>query len=48
MLVRGASSVTTDDEQVHEVTRHVIALCRCGLTGRGPYCDGTHKALPPR
>lgn len=24
-------------------TRPVSALCRCGRTGRDPWCDGTHK-----
>jgi CDGSH-type Zn-finger protein len=46
MLVRGAHSVTTDDGAVHPVRRPVIALCRCGMSARSPYCDGTHKASP--
>ncbi len=46
MLVRGAHSVTTDDGATHPVRRPVIALCRCGLSTRTPYCDGTHKVSP--
>ncbi len=22
-----------------------IALCRCGRTGQGPFCDGTHRKV---
>jgi CDGSH-type Zn-finger protein len=44
MLVRGAGTVTTEDGVEHRVGRPVIALCRCGLSSRAPYCDGTHKA----
>ncbi|MDQ4085784.1 MAG: CDGSH iron-sulfur domain-containing protein [Actinomycetota bacterium] len=45
LLVRGATSVTTEDGQVHAVRRPVVALCRCGLSRLTPFCDGTHKAL---
>jgi CDGSH-type Zn-finger protein len=45
MLVRGASSVTTGDGQVHAVRRPVVALCRCGMSGLAPFCDSTHKTL---
>ncbi len=48
MLVRGAQTVTTDDGEEHRVARPVIALCRCGLSTRPPYCDGTHKARRSR
>jgi CDGSH-type Zn-finger protein len=45
LLVRGATTITTDDGHEHEVRRPVIALCRCGRSRRTPYCDGTHKLL---
>ena len=44
-LLRGADAVTDGDGRVHEVTRPVVAVCLCGHTQRGPWCDGTHKAV---
>ena len=29
--------------QVHDVHRPVVAVCRCGLTQRPPWCDATDK-----
>lgn len=46
LLVRGARVVTDDDGLEHPVTRPVVALCRCGLSQRSPWCDATHKAVP--
>jgi hypothetical protein len=47
MLIRGATSVRDPEGQTHPVERPVVALCRCGKTARAPWCDGTHKLLPP-
>lgn len=47
LLVRGATTVRGADGQSYPVTRSVVAVCRCGKTGRAPWCDGTHKLLPP-
>ncbi len=46
LLVRGADKVRDEDGQEHEVTRPVVALCMCGKSGRKPWCDSTHKAIP--
>ncbi|MCO6500890.1 MAG: CDGSH iron-sulfur domain-containing protein [Vicingus serpentipes] len=26
-----------------EKTNTPVAICRCGKTGNGPFCDGSHK-----
>lgn len=46
LLVRGADSVRDDDGVEHPVTRPVVAVCVCGKSGRQPWCDSTHKAIP--
>lgn len=45
LLVRGADAVRDADGETHEVTRPVVALCRCGKSQRAPWCDGTHKVV---
>lgn len=47
MLLRGAKLVVDDSGTSHQVLRPVVALCRCGMSGRSPWCDGSHKFLPP-
>jgi CDGSH-type Zn-finger protein len=44
-LVRGADTITDESGKTHQVTRPVVAVCRCGKTARAPWCDGTHKVL---
>lgn len=44
-LIRGIDVIKTADGREHEVTRPVVAVCLCGRTQRGPWCDGTHKAI---
>ena len=46
MLLRGATTVTDEEGVEHPVTRPVVAVCTCGKSGRRPWCDSTHKAIP--
>jgi CDGSH-type Zn-finger protein len=43
ILIRGADVVRDAAGNRHAVTRPVVALCVCGKSSRGPWCDGTHK-----
>lgn len=47
MLVRGDRVVTDQDGVEHRTTRPISAVCRCGKSSIAPWCDGTHKVLPP-
>ncbi len=44
LIVRGAIEVIGEDGAVLPGRSSTVALCRCGLTGRPPWCDGSHKA----
>jgi len=43
-LVRGSYRITDLEGNEIDLPRRTVALCRCGLTGSGPWCDGSHKA----
>lgn len=43
VLVRGAQEIVDAHGTAHAVSRPVVAVCRCGNSGRLPWCDGTHK-----
>ena len=47
LLLRGASSYTDEAGIAHRVERPVVAVCRCSYSGSLPWCDSTHKRLPP-
>ena len=47
LLVRGATTIRDADGRSHPAERAVVAVCRCGKSSRAPWCDGTHKLLPP-
>ena len=44
LIVRGEFAVLTQDGETIDPGRRTVALCRCGLSSRKPFCDGTHKA----
>ena len=44
-LIRGPFALTDQDGNRIEVSRPVVALCRCGRSQNRPFCDGTHKAI---
>lgn len=48
MLLRGEHTVEDADGVRHPTTRPVTAVCRCDRSASYPWCDGTHKALPPK
>lgn len=47
LLVRGANAWPDADGEMHRVERPVVAVCRCEKSQRLPWCDGTHKLMPP-
>ncbi len=48
MLLRGEHVVLDEEGVPHPTTRPVSAVCRCGKSASKPWCDGTHKLLPPK
>lgn len=47
MLLRGEHRLRAPDGAVHTTRGPVSAVCRCGKSASKPWCDGTHKLLPP-
>ena len=43
LLVRGPVDVVGPDGEPVARRRRTVALCRCGLSGITPWCDGSHK-----
>jgi CDGSH-type Zn-finger protein len=47
---RGPVSITGNFEVIMEdgtilEKREKVSICRCGMSQKMPFCDGTHKAL---
>lgn len=47
-LMRGVDRIIDAEGNEHKAGRPVVAVCRCGKSGRQPWCDGTHKRLTSR
>ncbi len=43
LMVKGTIEVTHTDGRTETRTRNT-AFCRCGKTGKTPFCDGSHKS----
>jgi hypothetical protein len=43
VLVRGAQEIVEPDGSRVACTRATVALCRCGKSRLGTFCDGTHR-----
>lgn len=46
-LVEGPLTVLDADGNAFPIdkTKPATALCRCGASGKKPFCDGTHKTI---
>lgn len=47
ILLRGDHVVEDASGARHHTDRPVSAVCRCDRSGTLPWCDGTHRLLPP-
>ena len=43
LIVRGSFTITDQDGNAIDPGRETVALCRCGLSRRKPFCDAMHK-----
>lgn len=43
LLVTGPITLVDHEGNVFETDGPDVALCRCGDSGRKPFCDGTHR-----
>lgn len=43
LIVRGDFVLRTPEGAHIDPGRATVALCRCGLSGSRPFCDGSHK-----
>ena len=41
-IIKGGTTIVHSDGKEEE-REGTVALCRCGLSAKKPYCDGAHK-----
>ena len=42
-LISGKATYLDADGNTQTTDRDNVALCRCGLSGNKPFCDGSHR-----
>ena len=42
LIIKGGATLIYPDGS-EEIKEGTVALCRCGLSAKKPFCDGTHK-----
>ncbi len=43
LVVKGPVKIMSAEGKPIEATGEATALCRCGLSGAKPFCDGAHR-----
>lgn len=44
LIVTGPAKLTDSDGNEYDTSgKENIALCRCGVSGNRPFCDGSHR-----
>ena len=44
LVIKGDFEVIDEDGKVSERKQQQMSFCRCRLSQKWPYCDGSHKA----
>ena len=42
LIIKGGATLIYSDGR-EEIKEKTVALCRCGLSTKKPFCDGAHK-----